>query len=94
MRKDRGHSGPDVVAANGGGLAPNWTPLTSVIALSGPRARMPTFSLIAEARGRLLELEISPLTDEANKISAAAIEILKITRNRVTGPNRGHGTQC
>jgi hypothetical protein len=37
-------------------VCPTSTPATSVIALSGPTGKMPTFSPISEARGRLLDV--------------------------------------
>src|SRR5690348_14462696 len=74
-------------------VCPTWTPLTSVIALSGPRPRTPIFSPISEARGRLLEFEVCALLGDASRIIATPVETFRITRNRVTGDaESGHLT--
>lgn len=53
-----------------GAVGPTSTPSMSVIALSGPRARTPTFRPISEARGRLLTFEVCALKEEKSKIRA------------------------
>src|SRR6266480_4131399 len=50
---------------------PTSTPATSVMALSGPVGRMPTFSPKSEARGRLLEFALCAETDKASNKEAA-----------------------
>src|SRR4029453_256388 len=60
-------------------VCPTSTPATSVIALSGPVGRMPTFRPKSEARGRALEVVLWAKAPElTNRIAAAAKSLLTI----------------
>src|SRR6516164_5950229 len=65
-------------------VCPTWTPATSVIALSGPVGRMPTFRPKSEERGRALEVVLWAETAElARRIAAAARSSLAIAPNYI-----------
>src|SRR5438046_8449064 len=67
-------------------VCPTATPATSVIALSGPVGRMPTFSPNSEARGRPLEVVFcATMAAVASKAAMAARILLIIAPDYICG---------